>query len=71
MQVDKILNYIDCLNYKEKLEVLEKLVHLIKNPAQRKARVGHSLVELKGLGKEIWKGIDVPDYIDNQRNSWD
>ncbi len=23
-----------------------------------------------GLGKEIWKGIDVDDYLRRERNSW-
>lgn len=25
---------------------------------------------LKGLGKEIWKDIDVNDYVKEERNSW-
>jgi hypothetical protein len=28
-------------------------------------------MELKGLGKEIWEGVDVEKYIDEERNSWD
>ena len=30
----------------------------------------HSIVELKGLGKEIWKDIDAREYVDRERNSW-
>jgi hypothetical protein len=71
-QVDRIIHYIDCLDYREKLEVLEKLVRLIKNPGHEEGmRTGHSLLELKGLGKEIWKGIDVPGYINSERNAWE
>jgi len=29
-----------------------------------------SLRDLKGLGKEIWKDIDVEDYIKTERESW-
>ncbi len=29
-----------------------------------------SLKNLKGLGKEIWKDIDVDEYIKNERESW-
>jgi AbrB family looped-hinge helix DNA binding protein len=29
-----------------------------------------SLRDLKGLGKEIWKDIDVEDYIKKERESW-
>ena len=29
-----------------------------------------SLRGLKGLGKEIWKDVDVEDYIKKERESW-
>ena len=29
-----------------------------------------SLKNLKGLGKEIWKDIDVDEYIIKERESW-
>ena len=30
-----------------------------------------SILELEGLGKELWKGIDAAKYVDEERNSWD
>jgi hypothetical protein len=30
----------------------------------------HSILELKGLGKEIWSGIDAQEYVDQERHSW-
>ena len=30
----------------------------------------HSITELKGLGAEIWKGINVQKYLNEERNSW-
>jgi hypothetical protein len=29
------------------------------------------ITDLKGLGKEVWKDIDVEDYIKKERESWD
>lgn len=29
----------------------------------------HSIMELKGLGKELWQGIDVEKYIEEGRSS--
>lgn len=29
-----------------------------------------SLKDLKGLGKEIWKDVDVEEYIRKERESW-
>lgn len=31
----------------------------------------HSILEFEGLGKEIWQGIDVQKYIEEERNSWE
>jgi len=30
----------------------------------------HSILELKGLGKEVWRAIDVDKYIREERESW-
>ncbi len=29
-----------------------------------------SLRALKGLGKEIWKDVDIEEYIKRERESW-
>ena len=31
----------------------------------------HSLAELRGLGKEIWAGIDAQEYVNRLRDEWD
>ncbi|MBV9880721.1 MAG: Arc family DNA-binding protein [Gemmatirosa sp.] len=30
-----------------------------------------SILELRGLGKELWEGIDPAEYIEQERSSWD
>ena len=32
--------------------------------------VTHSIMELQGLGKEIWEGVDPKEYVDRERSSW-
>jgi hypothetical protein len=31
----------------------------------------HSITELRGVGKDFWRDIDVEKYIEEERNSWD
>lgn len=31
----------------------------------------HSVLELEGLGAEIWEGIDAQEYVDELRREWD
>jgi hypothetical protein len=30
-----------------------------------------SLMELEGLGREVWQGVDVEEYLRRERSSWD
>jgi hypothetical protein len=29
-----------------------------------------SVLELEGLGEEIWQGVDVEEYLRKERSSW-
>ncbi|HRW05576.1 MAG TPA: hypothetical protein P5121_10795 [Caldilineaceae bacterium] len=31
----------------------------------------HSIMELHGLGAEIWQNVDVQQYVDELRDEWD
>ena len=31
----------------------------------------HSILELHGLGKEIWQGVDPQDYVNKLRDEWE
>ena len=46
-------------------EVIYLLEEASKNPKPR------SIMELRGLGKEQWKGIDASTLIRNERDQWD
>jgi plasmid stability protein len=30
-----------------------------------------SILELDGLGREIWEGVDAAEHVDDERRSWD
>jgi hypothetical protein len=60
------LTYDEILNQVRLLEELATIVHY-----RVKAWPKHSILELEGLGKEIWEGIDVEKYIEEERNSWE
>ena len=38
--------------------------------AARHRRGGRSVLELRGLGAKIWKGIDAQEYVDELRDEW-
>lgn len=30
-----------------------------------------SITELRGLGKDVWQGIDAQEYVNQERDAWD
>jgi AbrB family looped-hinge helix DNA binding protein len=50
------------------LQVYEKDHEIIMKKAELKKP--SSIKDLKGLGKEIWKGVDIEEYIKTERESW-
>ena len=50
----------------------EEQLQLVNDLCLRAVGTGkrHSIVELKGLGKHIWQGIDPDEYIREERDSW-
>ena len=72
-------------NNKEILEIIQKFYNLTRDEQFRlleelliilhqqevPPQPPHSIMELKGLGKETWKDVDVDQYINEERNSWD
>jgi hypothetical protein len=65
----EVLNQAQRLTTEEQLQLIEELAALIRRQGVMRSKK-HSIMELKGLGKEIWEGVDVEKYIDEERNSW-
>ena len=66
----EVLNQAQHLTTEEQLQLIEELAALIRRQGVMRSKK-HSIMELKGLGKEIWEGVDVEKYIDEERNSWE
>ncbi len=72
MTLQEIKDLIPMLSYRERKELLELLVDtFIEAGDQTPAHKKRSLRELRGLGKDIWLGVDAQAYIDQQRDEWD
>lgn len=57
------LSETDLAEAREALEALRAIV-------ARSGEKTHSITELKGLGKEYWRSIDVEKYLREERDSW-
>jgi len=64
----KLLDEVEKLAYADQLRLLEQIAVLIRQKAAVKTH--RSIMELQGLGKEIWQNIDAQKYVDEERKSW-
>ena len=57
------------LSREEKLQLIEHVAHEL----QRDSQPSPALLwkDARGLGKEIWEGVDIDNYIDDLRDEWD
>jgi len=61
---------IQGLRPEEQLALVEVItVRLRKTIARKHGK--HSVMELEGLGADIWEGIDAQEYVREERESWD
>ena len=47
----------------------QEVIHLLSRAVEESEAT--SVLDLKGLGKELWREIDVARYLDDERGSWD
>jgi len=61
---------IEGLKPHEQLNLMEIISTRLKTHLKRR-RVKHSVMELEGLGADIWKGVDAQQHVNKGRQSWD
>jgi hypothetical protein len=59
---------VENLTPDEQLRLLEEIALIVGRQVLPKPK--RSIMELEGLGKEIWQGVDAQDYVDRERASW-
>ena len=65
---NQVISEIKTLNLSDQLRLLEEMATLIRRRTSKTEP--RSILELKGKGKNIWKGLNVKAYIDEERSSW-
>jgi hypothetical protein len=71
MTVVEILQQARALSAEERKELVKLLVDSLEVRDVDAQPKRHSILELAGLGKDIWEGIDAQEYVDQLRSEWD
>lgn len=64
-----LVGRVSRLPRQQKVDLLAELANQVREESRTEGK--RSILELRGLGKEIWEGIDAQEYIDRERDSWD
>lgn len=64
----EIMEQIQHLTPDEQRQLIKDIEAMLHRQADSKPR--HSILELEGLGKEIWEGIDAQEYVNEERRVW-
>jgi hypothetical protein len=55
----------------EQLKIVELIARKMARDRDAVKRPKRSIMELHGLGAEIWEGIDAQEYVNKLREEWD
>jgi len=58
---------VEALGPGDQLCLVAELVARLSCEVSRQPR---SLLELEGLGEDVWRGVDVDEYLRRERSSW-
>lgn len=54
---------------REHRSIAQEVIHLLGRTLE--SRKSLSILDLQGLGKELWENVDAADYVARERDSWD
>lgn len=54
---------------RERRSVAQEVTRLLAEALEQPKRL--SILDLKGLGKDQWKGVDAAEHVRKERASWD
>lgn len=66
---DHLKRMVSSLSPEERRE-LHRILESMDDEDHEKTGSTASIKELRGLGKEVWRGIDVEDHVNRERDSW-
>lgn len=54
---------------RERRSIAQEVVSILAAELETQER--RSLLDLEGLGREVWQGVDAAEYVEQERRSWD
>ncbi len=54
---------------REHRSIAQEVIHLLRQALELQEPL--SILDLQGLGRELWDGVDAADSVGHERDAWD
>lgn len=65
---DNVTNSIQHLSPEEQIRLLDDVKATIQSSVQEEPQ--HDIMEFMGFAEDVWKGVDVQKYLEEERRAW-
>ncbi|MBS4028886.1 MAG: hypothetical protein KGZ58_09625 [Ignavibacteriales bacterium] len=69
MSTETLYKEISLLPNEEKIVLVSKVMAELSSSFTKEKKL--NIYDIKGVGKEIWHGIDAQEYVDKERATWE
>ena len=66
---DRLYRKIQARATKEHRSIAQEVIHILSQATENATPL--SILELQGLGKEIWRNTDADKHVEKERRGWD
>ena len=66
---DRLYRRLQARAKREHRSVAQEVTHLLSRALEEPEPL--SILDLQGLGKQVWSGMDASKHVDGERRSWD
>jgi len=66
---DSLYKKLQARARRQRRSLAQEVIHLLTQAVEEAD--AQSILELRGLGKELWRGVDAAAHVDRERRAWD
>jgi len=66
---DALYRKIQARAKRERRSVAQEVIHILSQVTDQTTPL--SILDLQGLGREVWRGVNAAPHVDKERRGWD
>lgn len=66
---DRLYRKIQARAHREHRSIAQEVIHILSEATEHSTPL--SILELQGLGKDVWKKVDAGKHVNRERREWD